>query len=59
MSAGTPEQGVVEWAWAGAAIEGDRSIYTAYNGVQKLRQPILEKARAYNRHGARCTYVDV
>ncbi|MDX1421245.1 MAG: pyridoxal phosphate-dependent aminotransferase, partial [Rubricoccaceae bacterium] len=30
------------------AVEGDRSIYTAYSGVQKLRRPILEKARRFN-----------
>ncbi|NNF57646.1 MAG: aminotransferase class I/II-fold pyridoxal phosphate-dependent enzyme, partial [Rhodothermaceae bacterium] len=31
-----------------AAIEGDRSIYTAYNGVKKLRAPILDKAQRFN-----------
>lgn len=31
-----------------AAIEGDQSIYTAYNGIKRLRQPILEKARSFN-----------
>jgi aminotransferase len=35
-------------AGAVAAIEGDRSIYTAYNGVKALRQEILAKARAFN-----------
>ncbi|HLT47597.1 MAG TPA: pyridoxal phosphate-dependent aminotransferase [Rubricoccaceae bacterium] len=31
-----------------AAVEGDRSIYTPYNGVKALREGILEKARAFN-----------
>ncbi|HYE57014.1 MAG TPA: pyridoxal phosphate-dependent aminotransferase [Rhodothermales bacterium] len=31
-----------------AAIEADRSIYTAYNGIAPLRQAIFEKARAFN-----------
>lgn len=31
------------------AIDGDRSIYTSYAGIHKLRTGIAEKARAYNR----------
>ncbi|MEM6782351.1 MAG: pyridoxal phosphate-dependent aminotransferase [Bacteroidota bacterium] len=31
-----------------AAIEGDQSIYTAYNGIARLRQGILAKAQRYN-----------
>lgn len=31
------------------AIEGDQSIYTAYNGIKRLRQPILEKVQSFNR----------
>ena len=31
------------------AIEGDRSIYTAYNGIRRLRAPILEKVQTFNR----------
>ncbi|MEM8601251.1 MAG: pyridoxal phosphate-dependent aminotransferase, partial [Bacteroidota bacterium] len=31
-----------------AAIEGDQSIYTAYNGIAGLRQAILAKAQRYN-----------
>jgi aminotransferase len=34
---------------AKAAIDGDRSIYTSYAGIAKLRERILEKARAFNR----------
>jgi aminotransferase len=33
---------------ATGAIAADRSIYTAYHGVQALRAAILEKARAFN-----------
>ncbi len=32
-----------------AAIENDKSIYTAYNGISDLRQPILEKVQSFNR----------
>ncbi len=32
-----------------AAIEADRSVYTAYNGTRALREAILEKVRAFNR----------
>ncbi len=42
-----PTPGAIK-AGAVAAVEGDRSIYTAYNGVKKLRAPILEKARTFN-----------
>lgn len=31
------------------AIEDDRSIYTAYNGVKALRGEVLEKVRRFNR----------
>ncbi|HYE95205.1 MAG TPA: pyridoxal phosphate-dependent aminotransferase [Rubricoccaceae bacterium] len=31
------------------AVETDRSIYTAYNGIQSLREGILDKVRAFNR----------
>lgn len=31
-----------------AAIEGDQSIYTAYNGINRLRDPILEKIKSFN-----------
>jgi aminotransferase len=34
---------------AKAAIDGDRSIYTPYAGIEKLRAGILEKARGFNR----------
>ena len=30
------------------AIDGDRSIYTAYAGIEKLRRGIAEKARSFN-----------
>ena len=30
------------------AIDGDRSIYTAYAGIEKLRKGIAEKARSFN-----------
>ena len=33
---------------AHAAIDGDKSIYTAYAGIAKLRAGIAEKARSYN-----------
>jgi len=36
-------------AGAKAAIDGDRSIYTSYAGIEKLRAGILEKARTFNR----------
>ncbi|MEM1042118.1 MAG: pyridoxal phosphate-dependent aminotransferase [Bacteroidota bacterium] len=35
-------------AGAHAAIDGDRSIYTSYAGIEKLRAGIAEKARGYN-----------
>ncbi|MEL6445402.1 MAG: pyridoxal phosphate-dependent aminotransferase [Bacteroidota bacterium] len=31
-----------------AAIDGDQSIYTAYNGIARLRQGILAKAQRFN-----------
>lgn len=31
-----------------AAIEADRSVYTAYNGTRALREAILQKVRAFN-----------
>lgn len=34
---------------AKAAIDGDRSIYTSYAGIGRLRAHIAEKARAFNR----------
>lgn len=37
------KQGAIE------AIEGDQSIYTAYNGIKRLRGPILEKAQSFNK----------
>ncbi len=36
-------------AGAKAAIDGDRSIYTSYAGIEKLRAGIAEKARSFNR----------
>lgn len=36
-------------AAAHEAIDGDRSIYTAYNGIKKLREGILDKAQTFNR----------
>ncbi|MFW5972347.1 MAG: pyridoxal phosphate-dependent aminotransferase [Bacteroidota bacterium] len=31
------------------AIENDRSIYSSYTGIRRLREPILEKAQHFNR----------
>jgi len=42
-----PTPGPIKEAAKGA-IDGDRSIYTSYAGIQKLRAGIAEKARAYN-----------
>lgn len=36
-------------AGAKAAIDGDRSIYTSYAGIAKLRAGVAEKARSFNR----------
>lgn len=31
------------------AIQGDKSIYSSYSGVRRLREPIYEKVRSFNR----------
>ena len=34
---------------AHAAIDGDKSIYSYYGGIHRLREALLDKARTYNR----------
>src|SRR5690606_10710421 len=42
-------------AGAKAAIDGDKSIYTSYAGIEKLRAGILQKAQTFNRLPAEST----